>query len=472
MQGTGVALLIPIIIALIYGEYYTIPGFLVGSTISLILGSACRYGIKEINKIRLKHGMIISSLAWIWASLMGSITMMIIIPNISLLNAFFENMSAFSGTGITLFANVEILPYSLLFLRSLEQWLGGLGIVVIVIGILIRAGTAASKLYKSEARDERIKPSVKNTLHKSTQIYGIYTIIGIILYLLAGMPLFDSICNTFTTIATGGMAIKNSSIGYYHNPIINYITIFLMLLGATSFMAHYKVYKTKGKAIFKDIQFQAMILIIILTSFFIGLLTNIMPMEIAFHIISAITTTGASLSSSITIAHWPDIFLVILMIVMIIGGSSGSTTGGVKIIRIITFLKGIYINIMETISPEGRVMTMKISGKEIPERAIKESASYILLFLGMILISWMVLLYYGYDGFYSLFEVISAQANIGLSTGIISNNLQPFAKIMIIINMWTGRLEIIPVLVTLRSFLELFKSNKIVKTKPKKRNIK
>lgn len=114
-----------------------------------------------------------------------------------------------------------------------------------VIGVLTRPGTATAKLYQSEAREERLKPSVKTTLKKTIEIYLIYTIVGIILYHLAGMPTFDSICNTFCMIATGGMSIKNANIGYYHNDLIYLISIVLMILGATSFLAHYKIIKTK-----------------------------------------------------------------------------------------------------------------------------------------------------------------------------------------------------------------------------------
>ena len=215
-------------------------------------------------------------------------------------------MSALSGTGMSLIGNVEILPQSILFFRSLQQWIGSLGIIVLIIGLMTRPGTATSKLYQSEAREERLKPSIKATLKNTIIIYLIYTIIVIILYLLAGMPLFDSICSTFTTISTGGMSIKNMNIGYYHSDLIYFITIVLMILGATSFLVHYKVIKTRGKSLIQDLQFKVLISIIAIVTILIYLTSTIIPMEILFTVVSAITTTGANVNSVAIMCSWPS----------------------------------------------------------------------------------------------------------------------------------------------------------------------
>ena len=138
---------------------------------------------------------------------------------------FFENVSAWTGSGLTMFNDVEVLPKSILFLRSLEQWIGGLGVVIIFISLLIKPGTSAFKLYKSEARDDKIRPNIKNTLRKTIEIYLIYTLFGIILYILAGLPLFDSVNLTFTTISTGGMSIKNANVGFYNSNLVYLITM-------------------------------------------------------------------------------------------------------------------------------------------------------------------------------------------------------------------------------------------------------
>lgn len=235
MIGIGIMCLIPLIFDLVYFEFDII-SFLIPGAISILLGiGVIKYFENSTNKrMRLKHGMMISSFAWLWASLIGGLVFAIS-TGMPLIDSVFESMSALTGTGITMFKDVEILPHSILFFRALEQWVGGLGVVVMVIGILTKPGTASSKLYQSEAREERIKPSIKTTLEKTFQIYAIYTAFGIILYLLAGMPIFDSICNTLHIVSTGGMGIKNANMGFYHNDLIYLISDILMILELQAF---------------------------------------------------------------------------------------------------------------------------------------------------------------------------------------------------------------------------------------------
>ncbi len=455
MQGVGIILLIPIIVALIYNENNYIC-YIIPCLISLAIGTIFSKEFESYTKLRLKHGMIVSSIAWLWAALIGALIMAICL-DVSLIDGFFENMSAWTGSGFTFFPDVEILPHSILFLRSLEEWVGGLGIVVIFIGIIIRSGTSAARLYKSEAREDKIKPSIKNTLKKTLQIYVIYTAIGILVYILLGLPIFDSVNLALTSISTGGMSIKNANVGFYQNNLVYIVTMILMILGATSFAVHYKVIKTNGKSLLKDIQFQAMIITIIIVFTIIALSTNIVPIEILFHVVSAITSTGASITPIPEMALWPGATLLLLFILMGIGGSSGSTAGGLKLVRVLTALKSININIRDIISPEGRVITSKIAGRKLKDKEIKESTTFITIYIMFIAVVWFILVLYGADPLNALFDTISAQSNNGLTTGIIIIDLPIAIKIALIFEMWIGRLEIIPVLVIMRSLFEIIK---------------
>ena len=352
---------------------------------------------------------------------------------------------------------------SILFLRSLEQWVGGLGVVIIFISVLIKPGTSAFRLYKSEAREDRIKPNIKNTLNKTIQIYGIYTIMGIFLYILAGMPLFDAVNLTFTTISTGGMSIKNANVGFYNNDMIYIITMFLMILGATSFTVHYKMYKAKSFALIKDVQFRFMIISIVISGIIVALITHMAPMNVVFHIVSAITTTGANIASSSELASWAPSVLIVIMALMIMGGSSGSTVGAVKLIRVITVLKSINISVINVVSP-GRVVKTKISDKTIGEGEMKESSSYIAVYLFFLLIGWIIMSFYTDNPINALFDVTSTIGNVGLSTGVINGSLDPVPKVMLIFLMWIGRLEIIPILLTLKLGYGSFKQSlKLIK---------
>ena len=457
MIGIGLMCLIPLIFDLIYFEFDII-SFVIPAAVSILLGVfALKYFEERTNKkLRLKHGMMISSFAWLWASLIGGFVFTLA-TGIPPLDGVFESMSALTGTGITMFIDVEILPHSILFFRSLEQWIGGLGVVVMVIGVLTKPGSVSSKLYQSEAREERLKPSIKTTLKKTMEIYVIYTVAGIILYLIAGMPLFDSICNTFHIISTGGMGIKNANMGYYQNDLIYFISIVLMILGATSFMVHYKVIKTRGKSLINDLQFKVLISVIAIVTLMLYFVSNIVPMDLLFTVVSAITTTGACVESPTVMAGWPSFVIICLMCLMLTGGSNGSTVGAIKLVRMITYFKGIYRHVREILSPDGRVVPVKLNGYTIPERSIAQAGSFITLYMMFIMFTWALFCLFGYDPFRSLFSAMSLQGNNGLDLGIITPALNPILKIVSIFDMWTGRLEIYPVLITLRAAFEIFK---------------
>lgn len=457
MIGIGLMSLIPLIFDFVYFEFDII-SFVIPAIISISLGYFCMNYFKDVEdkKIRLKHGMIISSFAWLWASIIGGLVFTIS-TNIPILDGIFESMSALTGTGITMFDNVEILPHSILFFRALEQWVGGLGVVVMVIGVLSKPGSVSSTLYYSEAREERIKPSIRTTLEKTFEIYAIYTIAGTILYLLAGMPLFDSICNTLHIVSTGGMSIKNANMGYYHNDVIYFISIILMILGATSFMVHYKVIKTRGRSLLNDLQFKIIITVIAGVTLMLYLVSNIVPIELLFTVVSAMTTTGANVADPQVMATWPSFVIICLMCLMLTGGSNGSTVGAIKLVRMITYFKGIYRHIREILSPEGRVVPIKLHGRKIPEKAIGQAGNFITLYMMFIMFTWALFCLFGYDPFKSLFAAMTLQGNNGLELGIINHTLHPVLKFVSLFDMWTGRIEIYPVLIALRAGFEIFK---------------
>ena len=458
MVGIGMMCLIPIAVDLIYLEfnflYYLIPAFL-----SIGIGMALIKVLDKysIDKIRLKHAMIVSSLSWLWAGILCGM-ILYFVTDISIVDSIFESMSALTGSGITIYGDVEVLPQSILFFRAFQQWIGGLGVVLMIISVLAKPGSISAKLYQSEAREERIKPSTKATVKQIIKIYLVYTLFGIILYVLAGMPVFDSVCNTFCIISTGGMSIKNANIGFYQNDVIYFITIILMILGATSFLVHFRIIKTRGKSFIRDLQFKTMISLIAVSSILIYFISNILPMDIVFVVVSAVTTTGASIQSSTVMGSWHPFVIFIIMMLMLIGGSTGSTVGAIKLMRIITFFKGIYKNSREIWSPRGSVVSMQMDNRELKEKISAQSGNYIALYLILILITWSLLCLYGHDPLNSLFFSMSMQGNVGLEIGSMSQTIEMPLKIIGIFNMWAGRLEIYPLLITLRAFFELFKS--------------
>lgn len=457
MIGIGGMCLVPVIVDFLYLEYNAIY-YLVPSFLSILIGLILSRALNQYSsdKIRFRHAMLISALSWLWAGLICGLVLYSV-TGIGIVDAIFESISALTGSGITIYPDVEILPFSILFFRAFQQWIGGLGIVFFIIFILTKPGGTSSKLYRSEAREDRLKPSIKATIKQTILIYLIYTFLGITLYLLAGMPLFDSVCNTFTTISTGGMSIKNANIGFYESDLIYFITIFLMILGATSFLVHYKIIKTRGKSLIQDLQFKVLISLIAIATLLIYFTSNIVSMDALFVVVSAITTTGASIESSTVMGGWPPFTLFIIMVLMLIGGSNGSTVGAIKLMRIISFAKGIYKNTREILAPQGSVLKMKMDGKELKESVATQSGNYIALYLMFIVFTWSLLCLYGHDPIDSLFFSMSMQGNVGLEIGQMSQALEWPLKIVGIFNMWAGRLEIYPVILTLRAFFEFFK---------------
>ena len=182
-----------------------------------------------------------------------------------------------------------------------------------------------------------------------------------------------------------------------------------------------------------------------------------MPIDLLFTVTSSITTTGANVQLASTMAGWPSFILVILMILMLMGGSSGSTVGAIKLYRVITYVKSIYRHIKEILSPDGRVIPIKISGRRVSEKEIGKTGNFITLYLVIIAITWIIFCFYGYPPFDSLFSIISLQGNNGLDIGVLNNTLNPVLKIVSVLNMWVGRLEIYPVLVLFRAIFEIFK---------------
>lgn len=230
-----------------------------------------------------------------------------------------------------------------------------------------------------------------------------------------------------------------------------------MILGATSFVVHYNIIKTRGKSLIHDLQFQVMISLIAISTLLIYFTSQIVPMDVLFVVVSAITTTGASIESSVVMGGWTPFAIFIIITLMLIGGSTGSTVGAIKLMRVITFLKGIYKNSREIWSPEGTVVSMKVSNKKLTDNLAAQSGNYITLYFLCILATWSLLCLYGHNPFDSLFFTISMQGNVGLEIGQMSQTLELPLKIIGIFNMWTGRLEIYPILITLKAFLEIFK---------------
>jgi len=428
-------------------------------------GLLVRYSWRPAKEPELKHAMITAAVAWLVVPAMSSL-FFIFIEGMNPLDSFFEAMSGWTGTGFTMVPHPSTLSHTIQFWRSLMQWVGGAGVIVLVISILARPGTGTFMLYKAEAREEKIHPGIISTVRIIWWIYLSLTFFGIFLVYLAGMPLWDAINHAMTAIATGGFSITDNSIAYYNNPWIELAIILVMILGAISFLVHYKVLTGDFRVFFKDMQCRA---------FFVILLILLVPLLIeiyltpyrnmfsslrfaSFQLISGFTTCGLQTAD---VHRWSGAALGIVSLAMILGGAAGSTAGGIKLIRVLAVWKNISWSLTKSLLPKRAIKFFRFGDKLISEEEMNRITSeanlivilwILFLFLGVGVLSYVVGPSYRLSEI--IFEVASAQGNVGLSTGITHAGMSYIGKVMLILNMWIGRLEIIPVLMLVRALVK------------------
>jgi len=352
---------------------------------------------------------------------------------------------------------IDHTPKSLLFWRSVLSWIGGVGIVVLAMAGVLTTYSKASKLIVAEGREERLRPNLKNSIKQIWNIYIGLTFLGVVMLFLSGMDVFSAVNYSMSAISTTGMDLASAGLVGLHNYAIDLSLIIIMMFGAISFSAHYLILKKRNWGIvWHDAEFKVLMLlalassVIILPKMILFYGGNIVGIEQAFfHAISSLTCGGFALVPVTDVMAWDDFVKLVLVAVMFIGGSAGSTAGGIKISRFIIFAKSIYWRIKESVLPAKSFFSRKFEGRELEQREIREVSQFILLYALLIVFGCLVLTLAGNDLGNSLFEVVSAQSNSGVSSGITQVGMPVSVEIMLILNMWIGRLEIIPILSTI-----------------------
>lgn len=466
---TLIALLVPIFNS--STPFDTLGPILITSALYFGFGLPLYFTFKNAEPANFKTAMVTAALGWLFISVIGSIPFWLIpydgVSHMAPLSAFFESMSGWTGTGLTMVANEELLPSTLQFWRSLIQWVGGVGVIVLTLSILARPGTGSFVLYKGEARDRKTHPSIISTVRTIWWIFLLYTIIGIVTLMIIGalttngMDPWESLNHAMTGLATGGFSVTDDSIAGF-GTLSQIAILVLMGIGAIAFAAHYDLLKGRIRKFFADAQLRAIIALIIMG---VISLTFVNLDKYGNDILSSLKYSGFQFTSAITctgfatvdIGSWGESAKLILAFAMIIGGAAGSTAGGIKLFRAILMYKGVGWRIKRAISTPRRVFVHKLGDKPltkddamdlINEAAIISFMWVILLSIGIVVIA---MIYPEQSLGNSIFEVCSAQGNVGLTTGITSIGMTPVAKSMLIINMWIGRLEIIPIIVLVKS---------------------
>lgn len=467
---------VSLIVPLAFGERFAFAPLAITAGVSFALGAALYFPFRNAGEAELKHGMIIAALGWLLVAALGSLPFVLTAmlaegkgASETLLyfkdpaSAFFEAVSGYTGTGLTMAARADLLPKTLQWWRSFTEWIGGMGVIVLMLAILAgpRPGAARYSLYYAEARGEKIHPSVTSTLRTMWWIFLLYTFISMVALWGAGMPIWESINHAMTGISTGGFTVTGNSIATYNSVAIEIVLIPIMLLGAISFAVHYEMIRGKGRILWEDFQTRWFLAIVLIGVVFLTL-ENLLVIggagavrDSAFQLVSAITCTGFQ---SADLSVWSPTGKLLLAAAMFIGGAAGSTAGGIKVMRMLILMKGVQWRFRKIVSPRRAIVPFRLGVATIDEANVGqrlEDASLItflwLIFLGL----GIVVLLHTVSREYTLsdvvFEVASAQGNVGLSIGITQPTMSLASKLTLCFNMWIGRLEIIPVLMLARA---------------------
>lgn len=451
MRFVGIAMLIPLIVAYLYGEILFVEVFGLIGIIVFIVFSVLRIFLGK-REVRFRHAIISIALAWFIVGIISAIPFLFI--GLSPIDAFFESVSGWSGTGITMFGNPEKLPFAINFWRGLIQWIGGFGIVLLALLIFEKPQTA-HKLFAAEGRNEDFYLSVVKVARTILLIYFGYTLLGSILFVISGMSLFDAIFHSFTSIATAGFSTQASGIGFYGTNAM-LVSILIMILGGMSFESHFDLIHGRVRKFLSnpEIKFFFGILLLATGLIFTNLFVfkNNSFFDGFFYVVSALTSTGAT--PSMAISQFPALSVFVIILLMIFGACYGSTTGGLKIWRIIILFRVIRREIHKAFLPKHMVFPIKIGDRVISDDDALKALSYLSLYLFFIVIGSIIFMLFGYGVIESVFTVASAQGNSGLSLlgWDALYALDPFLKFLLSLHMIIGRMEILPFLILIKSF--------------------
>ena len=495
----GFIFIIPAIVSAFYKEWYSASGFILSAFIAMIFGQIMMYLNRNADEPLFNNALIIVAFGWLAATIMGGFPFYIIAnitpPEVldklvpegasykssllffkNPLHCFFESMSAYTTTGLTMAVHEPSVGKGVLFYRSFAQWIGGAGFIILVLAILNPgSGRSSILMYSSEATGVKLKPKIIETTRGIWKAYLFITLFST-LYLIIGtrliLPdypigdnLFDSINHALAGQSTGGFSPLDDSIATYKSPMMDILYILPMALGSFSLPFFYRfIILGRFSEFWKDIQTRALIISYVIGGSILAILlyyAHIVPEPVRegfFQFVSAMSTTGWQ-TSNIGIWDTPSIVFIVFA-GMFIGGASGATVGGIKMIRALIIAKGIRWQVNKVFLSRSTIKTIKFDGKSmLPDQMnaeLAKAAVFSLLFLLILFVGTFITYFFMPSGFSfadALFESTSAQSTSGLSTGITDPNMNPVIEVTYIFQMWAGRLEIIPVFALFRALL-------------------
>ena len=400
------------------------------------------YGPREV---QVNEALVLVAFMFLFTPLVMSFPMMG--SGLPFSDALFEAISAATTTGLSTVTGLESMPETFLFARAWMQWYGGLGIVVFSLALLFRPGTTAKRLAVTEAREEDLVGGTKAHARRVLIVYAVLTGTGILLLLIVGVGFFDALLYTMASVSTGGFAPHDTSLAALDGPGIQYSVILVCLAGAVPLIFYYRLYKKSRRPVSDVLQLRGLLIIGGLVSLLLGFcMVSTQPfgwMQALHHApilaFSAQTTAGFS---SMELSQLPAAAKLVLIMSMAVGGGIGSTAGGFKILRLLMIISLLRVLLRRACVAMHAVVEPRIAGRRMEETEIQEALLLVLLFVAVIIFSWLPFLFMGYHPLDSLFEVVSATGTVGLSAGVVTAEMPFFLKAILCMDMLLGRLEI------------------------------
>lgn len=455
----GYLMLLPFLTGLIYHESQAIYFLIVGIIISLV-GFAISYKKPKNTVIYAREGFVIVAFSWLVLSIFGAFPFWLAQEIPSYIDAFFEIVSGFTTTGSSILNNVEGLSHASLFWRSFSHWIGGMGILVFVVAFLSDAPGTTMHILKAEMPGPIVGKLVSKVTVSARLLYKIYavlTIVEVVLLMFGGMPFFDSLLNAFGTAGTGGFAIKNASIAYYNSAYAEgIITIFMILFGI-NFNIIYFIVIGKGLNALRNEELKWYLIIIATATIAITInIVHLYPSIIdafryaVFQVASIITTTGFVTADY---GQWPLFSQVIIVLLMFVGACAGSTGGGMKVSRMVIYVKNAFAEMRRMVHPHS-VVSVNFEGKHLEKSVINNIHSYLILYFMIFCVSFLIIALQNIDFTSAFTSVATCINNVGPGLGIVGptgnfSSLSWISKIVLSFDMLVGRLEIFPILMLL-----------------------
>jgi trk system potassium uptake protein TrkH len=455
----GISFYIYSILTVNYTELEASTKFLTISTAILIPFILIAISLRNAVLIEILDAIVVVSIAWIVIPAVNALIYSYTI-GIDYIDGFFESISGFTGTGLTIFSRPEDLPYTILIWRASTQWIGELSVIVFSTALLPYIHRVLGRVYIVE-RGVKLGPTILSTSRRLLAIYVFLTSLGVLMLMLSGMSFLDALAHSMTGIATGGMSTNSQSIGFWYNVVgykILITSIIIMVFGALNFVDLHNLFRGKIKKFFKSLEVKwflyisiflvVAVVIVVLTCY--GFKSEILVLAL-YNTISGLTTTGFQVGN--IGREYNDILKLVIIVAMAIGGATFSTAGGIKIKRVVIALKSLGWSFAKPFILE-RVYFVKRIGEEIIEEEDISSTYAYITFYSLTAIFFSAALYivlnisgYTWSRNYIdvLFEIVSALSCVGLSTGITSISMPIYAKILLIIAMYLGRLEFAPI---------------------------